>query len=55
MALTQQQVLETLNDITAPGAATGLVEAGAVRNLEIEGTTVKVVLAVSAPQPSTAK
>ena len=54
MALTQQQVLETLNDITAPGAATGLVEAGAVRNLEIEGTTVKVVLAVNAPQPSTA-
>ena len=54
MALTQQQVLETLNDITAPGAATGLVEAGAIRNLEIEGTTVKVVLAVNAPQPSTA-
>lgn len=54
MAVTQQQVLETLNDIAAPGAPTGLVEAGTVRNLEIEGATVKVVLAVNAPQPSTA-
>jgi len=54
MALTQQQVLETLNDISAPGASVGLVEAGTVRNIEVEGGTVRVVLAVQAPQPSTA-
>jgi ATP-binding protein involved in chromosome partitioning len=54
MALTQQQVLDTLHDILAPGAKVSLVEAGAVRNIEVEGGTVRVVLAVQAPQPSTA-
>jgi ATP-binding protein involved in chromosome partitioning len=54
MALTQQQVLETLHDIQAPGARVSLVEAGAVRNIEVDGGTVRVELAVQAPQPSTA-
>ena len=54
MALTQQQILETLDDIAAPGTSSGLVEAGTVRNLEIDGGTVRVVLAVNAPQPTTA-
>jgi len=54
MALTQQQILETLNDIAVPGTTTGLVEAGAIRDLEIDGGTVRVVLAVPAPQPTTA-
>jgi ATP-binding protein involved in chromosome partitioning len=54
MALTQQQVLETLHDIQAPGAQISLVEAGAVRNIEVDGGTVRVELAVQAPQPSTA-
>jgi ATP-binding protein involved in chromosome partitioning len=54
MALTQQQVLETLHDILAPGARVSLVEAGAVRNIEVDGGRVRVELAVQAPQPSTA-
>ncbi len=54
MALTQQQVLETLHDIQAPGTRVSLVEAGAVRNIEVDGGTVRVELAVQAPQPSTA-
>jgi ATP-binding protein involved in chromosome partitioning len=55
MALTQQMVLETLHEIQAPGIAASLVEAGAVRNIEIEGSTVKVSLAVQAPQPEVLK
>jgi len=54
MALDQQKILELLNDIKAPGAQVGLVEAGAVRGIEIDGGAVSVVLAVDAPQPSTA-
>jgi ATP-binding protein involved in chromosome partitioning len=54
MAITQQQVLEILHDMQAPGAKMSLVEAGAVRNIEVDGGTVRVELAVQAPQPSTA-
>ena len=54
MALTQQTVLEKLHEIRAPGAPHSLVEAGAVRGIEVEGGAVKVVLAVNAPQPSVA-
>jgi ATP-binding protein involved in chromosome partitioning len=54
MALTQQTVLEALHEIQAPGAPISLVEAGAVRNIEVEGGSVRVTLAVPAPQPSTA-
>ena len=54
MALTQQMVLEKLHEIQAPGAPHSLVEAGAVRGIEVEDGTVKVVLAVNAPQPSVA-
>ena len=54
MALTEQMVLEKLHEIHVPGNPMSLVEAGAVRQLEVEGTSVTVVLAVDAPQPSTA-
>ena len=54
MALTEQMILEKLHEIHAPGSPMSLVESGAVRQLEVEGTSVTIVLAVNAPQPSTA-
>ena len=38
MALTQQTILEKLHDIQAPGGRMSLVEAGAVRGIEVEDT-----------------
>jgi len=54
MALTEQMILETLHEIQVPGSQTNLVESGAVRQIEVEGSSVSVVLAVEAPQPTTA-
>ncbi|MCG6947448.1 MAG: Mrp/NBP35 family ATP-binding protein [Acidobacteria bacterium] len=54
MALTQQTILEKLHEIAAPGGRMSLVEAGAVRGIEVDGSSVKVVLAVEAPDPSVA-
>jgi ATP-binding protein involved in chromosome partitioning len=52
MALTQQTVLEALQEIPAPGTRHGLVEAGTVRGLEIDGSTVRITLAVQVTQPA---
>jgi ATP-binding protein involved in chromosome partitioning len=54
MALTQQTILETLHEIAAPGGRMSLVEAGAVRDIEVEASSVKVVLAVEATDPTIA-
>jgi ATP-binding protein involved in chromosome partitioning len=54
MALTEQMILETLHEIQAPGSQMSLVEAGAVRQIDVKGSSVTVVLAVDAPQPTTA-
>ena len=54
MALAEQMILETLHEIQVPGSQTNLVESGAVRQIEVEGSSVSVVLAVEAPQPTTA-
>jgi len=54
MELTQQMILEKLHEIAAPGGRMSLVEAGAVRGIEVEEKSVKVVLAVEAPQPTIA-
>ena len=54
MALTEQMILEKLHGIHAPGSPMSLVESGSVRQIEVEGTSVAVVLAVDAPQPTTA-
>jgi len=54
MALTQQTILEKLNEIPAPGGRMSLVEAGAVRGIEVDEGSVKVVLAVEATQPTVA-
>jgi ATP-binding protein involved in chromosome partitioning len=54
MPLTQQKILEILHDIPAPGGQPSLVEAGAVRDISVEGGSVKVVLAVEASTPAVA-
>ena len=48
---TEQQILEILNRFTTPGSKTGLVDDGAVRNIEVEGTTIRVAMAVPAGHP----
>jgi ATP-binding protein involved in chromosome partitioning len=55
MALTEQQVLEILHGIPAPGTSASLIEVGAVRQLEIEDGTIRLHLAVQAPQPIVAE
>ena len=54
MALTQQKILEILHDIPAPGGQSSLVEAGAVRDITVDGGSVTVVLAVEASTPAVA-
>ncbi len=54
MALTQQTILEKLHEIAAPGGRMSLVEAGAVRGIEVDEGSVKVTLAVEATQPTIA-
>ena len=54
MALTQQTILEQLHEIAAPGGRMSLVEAGAVRGIDVEDGAVKVVLAVEATDPTIA-
>jgi ATP-binding protein involved in chromosome partitioning len=54
MALTQQTILEKLHEIAAPGGRMSLVEAGAVRGIEVDEGSVKVTLAVEATQPAVA-
>jgi len=52
MTLTNQTVLEILHEIQAPGSSQGLVEAGTIRDLAIDGSSVRLVLAVQVVQPS---
>ena len=52
MSLTNQSVLEALHEITAPGSSQSLVEAGTIRDLEIDGSSVRLALAVQVVQPS---
>ena len=51
MALTQQTVLEILHTLPAPGGRASLVEAGAVRDVKVEGDSVHVELAIQAGEP----
>ena len=52
MTLTNQSILEVLHSIQAPGSHHSLVQAGAVQDLEIDGSTVRLKLAVQVAQPS---
>ena len=55
MTLTNQTVLETLHEIQAPGSTQSLVEAGTIRDLSIDGSSVRLTLAVQVVQPSDAE
>jgi ATP-binding protein involved in chromosome partitioning len=52
MPLSNQSVLEVLHAIQIPGSPHSLVEAGAIRDLEIDGSTVRLELALQVAQPS---
>jgi ATP-binding protein involved in chromosome partitioning len=52
MTLTNHSILETLHEIKAPGRPHSLVEAGAIRDLEIVGGKVRLVLALEVADPS---
>jgi len=52
MTLTNQTVLETLNEIQAPGSSQSLVEAGTIRDLSIDGSSIRLVLAVQVAEPT---
>ena len=53
MALSERDVLEKLNTIPVPDGRRSLVEAGAVRRLEVEGANVRLALALELPRPET--
>ena len=48
MAISEHQVLDALNRCPAPGANAGLVDAGAVRSVEVEGSAIRVTVAIQA-------
>jgi ATP-binding protein involved in chromosome partitioning len=51
MALTEKEILEQLNLIPIPGGRQGLVEAGTIRELEVDGSSVRVALSLQLPRP----
>jgi len=52
MTLTNQSILEILHTIPAPGSPHSLVQTGAIRDMEIDGSNVRLELAVQVAQPS---
>ena len=52
MPLSNQSVLEVLHAIQAPGSHHSLVQEGAVQDIEIDGSVVRLKLAVQVAQPS---
>jgi ATP-binding protein involved in chromosome partitioning len=54
MGLTEQDILSKLSTIPIPDGSRDLVSAGAVRQLEVEGDRVRVLLAVEASRPGIA-
>ncbi len=51
MALSNQLILHALHGIRAPGGSGSLVEAGTVKDLQIDGSTVRLELAVQVADP----
>ncbi len=51
MPITEHDVLRTLHTIPMPGGATNLVEAGVVRQLEVDGSRIRLLLVIEASQP----
>ena len=54
MGLTDQDILSKLSTIPIPGGSRDLVAAGAVRQLEVDGQRVRLLLAVEAARPGLA-
>ncbi len=55
MGLTEQDILRKLSTIPIPGGSRDLVAAGAVRQLEVDGERVRLLLAVEAARPGIAE
>lgn len=55
MALTQQTILEILHSIPSPTGPGSLVQAGAVKNVAVDGDAVRVDLAIEADRPGASK
>jgi len=53
MAVTEHDVLKVLHTIPLPGSTSNLIEGGAVRQLEVSGSKVRLLLVVEASQPGT--
>ena len=51
MAISEHQILEALNSCPAPGANGGLVDAGAVRSIEVDGSAIRVTVAIQVGSP----
>jgi len=51
MTVSQHEVLKALDSIVLPNANAGLVAAGAVQDLSLDGATVRVRLAIQSPDP----
>lgn len=48
---TEQQILDTINRISSPQSTAGLVDDGAVRSVEVDGTLIRVTVAVPSGAP----
>jgi ATP-binding protein involved in chromosome partitioning len=55
MPVAEQDVLDKLNMIPVPGGHASVVDAGAVRQLQVDGSTVRLKLAVQAQRPEVAE
>ncbi len=51
MAVTQRDILDRLSTIPIPGGRRNVVEAGAIRQLDLDGPSVRLQLAIEAPRP----
>ena len=55
MPLTEQEIVDCLHRIALPGESTNVIDGGAVRHVEVEGSTVRVMLAIQTGEPNTAE
>jgi ATP-binding protein involved in chromosome partitioning len=55
MAVTEREILEKLGTIPVPSGRQSLIESGAIRQLKVDGSAVRLVLAIQAPRPGTAE
>jgi len=51
MAVSEREIVDSLRRVMLPGTSTNVVDGGAVRHVEVEGSAVRVMLAIQAGQP----